>query len=136
MGVICDLREVIDQSRLTHFRFSSGYLVTQLVADNPGVWPFHCHIVSLSLPLSLSMYHESRKLTFPPSRHGMLAKDSTSTSSRNPILSLKGRRFPSLWNKLADVSNPIDDDDTVGCFGRFWFADFEREMSSLERLYG
>ena len=30
--------------RDTHIIRRNGYLVLQFVADNPGVWPFHCHI--------------------------------------------------------------------------------------------
>lgn len=32
------------QRRDTALLPPSGYLVTQIDADNPGVWPFHCHI--------------------------------------------------------------------------------------------
>lgn len=48
----------------------NGYMVVQLDADNPGVWPFHCHIawhvsgglyvnIMVSFPFSLS-----RRLSF------------------------------------------------------------------------
>lgn len=32
------------QRRDTAILPPSGYLVVQIDADNPGVWPFHCHI--------------------------------------------------------------------------------------------
>ena len=32
------------QRRDTHLVPANGYMVVQLTADNPGVWPFHCHI--------------------------------------------------------------------------------------------
>ena len=32
------------QRRDTQLVPANGYMVVQLKADNPGVWPFHCHI--------------------------------------------------------------------------------------------
>ena len=32
------------QRRDTQILQANGYMVVQLTADNPGVWPFHCHI--------------------------------------------------------------------------------------------
>ena len=32
------------QRRDTQIMPANGYMVVQLTADNPGVWPFHCHI--------------------------------------------------------------------------------------------
>lgn len=40
------VRPTNPQRRDTQSLRPNGYLVAQLVADNPGVWPFHCHIVS------------------------------------------------------------------------------------------
>ena len=42
-----------------------GHLVVQYEADNPGVWPFHCHIAwHLSL-VSSSFLTSSRSTSFP-----------------------------------------------------------------------
>lgn len=41
------------QRRDTQILQANGYMVVQLTADNPGVWPFHCHI---AWHLSAGMY--------------------------------------------------------------------------------
>ena len=44
------------QRRDTHMLRRLGHLVIQIEADNPGVWPYHCHIAwHQSMGMSLNV---------------------------------------------------------------------------------
>lgn len=59
------------QRRDTQLVQANGYIVVQYDTDNPGVWPFHCHIAwHLSAGMSVSIIEQAGKiknLNIPPS---------------------------------------------------------------------
>ena len=51
------------QRRDTQIVQAKGYMVVQLTADNPGVWPFHCHIAwHLSAGMHITVMLKPEKL--------------------------------------------------------------------------
>ncbi|KAK4621142.1 oxidoreductase ptaK [Fulvia fulva] len=53
----------------------NGYLVTQLVSDNPGVWPFHCHIAwHVGQGLYINVMQKPEMIQQGPETPGIIAE--------------------------------------------------------------
>lgn len=65
-----------------------GYLVIQYDTDNPGVWPFHCHIAwHVSAGLYVNMMEQTRNITQlnPPSSSAQTCRDWWAYSGHNVV---------------------------------------------------